>query len=95
VPGHIVVARCACKFERSLQPGASVEHLYVIAYTPDGRDLKTVESEKAVNIAFIKFTGSRNELSPCIDNLISRVRPAVVSAAGQQIHPRYGALACR
>jgi hypothetical protein len=43
----MVLARCACQFERILKPGATFERLNVIAYTPNGRDLETVESEKA------------------------------------------------
>ena len=61
MPGHIVVARCACQFERSLQPGASIEHLYVIAYTPNGRDLKTFESEKAKRESLTVIN------DPCLD----------------------------
>ena len=49
MPGHILVAHCDCGFERELWPGASVEHLHVIAYTADGHDLITIESEQANN----------------------------------------------
>jgi hypothetical protein len=49
VPGHILVARCDCGFERELSPGATIEQVQVIAYTADGRDLITIESEQAKN----------------------------------------------
>jgi hypothetical protein len=49
VPGHILVTQCDCGFECGLSPGATVEQLYVIAYTADGRDLITIESEQAKN----------------------------------------------
>jgi hypothetical protein len=49
MPGHILVARCNCGFERELCPGATVERLRVIAYTADGCDLITIESEQAKN----------------------------------------------
>ena len=61
MPGHLVSARCACQFERGLRPGATIEHWYVIAYTSDGRDLETVESEKAKRE---KLTVIRD---PCLD----------------------------
>ena len=47
VPGHILIAQCECGFERELWPGATFETLRVIAYTADGRDLITIESEEA------------------------------------------------
>ena len=49
MPGHLLVARCDCGFERSLSPGATVEQLQVIAYTADRRDLITIGSEQAKN----------------------------------------------
>ena len=45
MPGHILSAKCTCGFERELSPGASVDDLYLIAYTAD--DLVTIESENA------------------------------------------------
>jgi hypothetical protein len=47
MPGNILVARCECGFERKLWPGATIEHLRVIAYSADGRDLVTVERQEA------------------------------------------------
>ena len=47
MPGHILSAKCPCGFEREVAPGATVNALRVIAYTADGRDLVTIESEKA------------------------------------------------
>jgi hypothetical protein len=47
MPGFTLIAKCGCGFERVLSPGASFDHGYVIAYTANGRDLETVESEKA------------------------------------------------
>jgi len=47
MPGHIFQAKCACGFQRRLSPGASIDHLHVMAYTADGRDLITIESEQA------------------------------------------------
>jgi hypothetical protein len=38
---------CGCGFERKLTPGASVEHLYVIAYSADRDDLITVTNDDA------------------------------------------------
>jgi hypothetical protein len=56
MPGHILLGRCVCGFERKLWPGATAEHSRVIAYTADGRDLITIESEQATNqsLAVIK-----------------------------------------
>jgi hypothetical protein len=47
MPGHVLSAKCTCGFEREVAPGATVNQLRVIAYTADGCDLVTVESEKA------------------------------------------------
>jgi hypothetical protein len=47
MPGHILQAKCACGFERELQPGASITALYVIAYTADGHDIVTIDSREA------------------------------------------------
>ena len=48
MPGNILTARCDCGgFQREPWPGATVTHLKVIAYSADGRDLITVESEQA------------------------------------------------
>lgn len=47
MPGHILVAVCDYGFESELLPGATVEHLRVIAYTADGRGSITIDSEQA------------------------------------------------
>jgi hypothetical protein len=49
MPGHLIDAFCDCGFECELSPGSTIEQLYEIAYTADGRDLITIESEKAKN----------------------------------------------
>jgi hypothetical protein len=50
MPGPILLAKCACGFERDLSPGTqlrSPNDLRVIAYTADERDLVTVDNEEA------------------------------------------------
>lgn len=43
MPGHILHAGCVCGFERELCPGATYNGGRVIAYTANGRDLRTVD----------------------------------------------------
>ncbi|SRR6266700_400968 len=61
VPGNILIAQCDCGFERELSPGATVEVLQVIAYTADGRDLITIESEQAKREALTVIKDPRLE----------------------------------
>ena len=61
VPGHILVARCDCGFERELAPGATEVRSQVIAYTADGRDLITIECEQANNEALTVIENPRLE----------------------------------
>src|SRR5688572_10804962 len=61
MPGNILIARCECAFERQLSPGATVEELQVMAYTADGRDLTTIESEQARRDALILSELKRSE----------------------------------
>jgi len=48
MPGPILLAKCACGFERCLSPGAHLGgSLSVIAYAANERDLVTVNEEEA------------------------------------------------
>jgi hypothetical protein len=49
MPGYILHAKCVCGFERELWPGATISELRVMAYTADGLDLVTVESQEAAS----------------------------------------------
>jgi hypothetical protein len=42
MPGHNMLGKCACGFERKLAPGATINTLRVMAYSADGRDLVTI-----------------------------------------------------
>lgn len=61
MPGNILMARCDCGFERQLSPGATYEKLSVIAYTADGHDLITVDSEQAKKESLVVIKDPRLE----------------------------------
>lgn len=62
MPGHLLRANCPCGFDRELSPGATFDGLYVMAYTEDGKDLKTFNDESA------KQRGLAVLADPCLMN---------------------------